>query len=344
MGFSVEICEAARQTLSRRRRAAETECERLRREIYLKLPEVAALDGQMNADAKKMIEYARRALGGEDTSAKAQELKEQNLARQRRRAEILRRNGYSPDDPAPRYTCPKCEDTGFEGTRRCECFEALLRAEAAKRITGAAMLANCTFDNFSIEYYSDEPQPPQNLVPREVMARTLRICREYAENFSRDSGDLLMIGGTGLGKTHLSMAIARAAIDKGFGVVYCSAQSIFAQLQREQFSRDDETLQGLLGCELLILDDLGAELINQFSVAQVNGIVNNRIIAGRPTIISTNLSVAELEKAYSERFVSRVIGSYRRLGFVGRDVRIIKAQRAANGCQTPMKNGWERKR
>ena len=331
MGFSAEICEAARQTLSGRRREAEAGCERLRREIYLRLPEVAALDEQMNADVKQLIEYARMALGGEDTSAKAEALKEQNLARQRRRADILKKNGYLPDDPAPRYTCPKCEDTGFVGAKRCECYEALLRAEAAKRITGASMLESCGFESFSLEYYSDKPQPPQNAVPREVMARTLRVCREYAADFSRDSGNLLMIGGTGLGKTHLSMAIARAAIDKGFGVVYCSAQSIFAQLQREQFSREDETLSGLLGCDLLILDDLGAELINQFSVAQVNVIVNSRIISKLPTIISTNLSVAELEKAYSERFVSRVIGSYRRLGFIGRDVRIIKAQRALNG-------------
>ncbi len=329
MGFSVEVCEAARQTLSRRRRAAEAECERLRREIYLRLPEVAKLDEQMNADVKLLIKYAKMALEGEDASARAEELKEQNLARQRRRAAILCANGYLPDDPAPRYTCQRCEDTGFDGTKRCECFEALLRAEAAKRITGASMLANCSFDNFSLEYYSDKPQPPQNVVPREIMARTLRLCREYAGSFSRASGNLLMIGGTGLGKTHLSMAIASEAIEKGFGVVYCSAQSIFAQLQREQFSRGDETLQGLLGCELLILDDLGAELINQFSIAQVNSIVNTRIIAALPTIISTNLSIAELEKAYTERFVSRVIGSYRRLGFVGRDVRIIKAQRAA---------------
>lgn len=331
MSFSEEICEAARQTLSKRRRDAEAKCEKLRQEIYLKLPEVAALDEQMNSDVKQMIKYAKMALEGEDTSAKAEQLKERNLELQRRRADILQKNGYLPDDPAPRYTCSRCEDTGFDGVKRCECYEALLRAEAAKRITGSSMLASCGFDNFSLDYYSDKPQPPHNAVPREIMARTLRICREYADNFSCSSGNLLMIGGTGLGKTHLSMAIARSAINRGFGVVYCSAQSIFAQLQREQFSRSDETLQGLLGCELLILDDLGAELINQFSVAQVNSIVNTRIIANLPTIISTNLSVAELEKAYTERFVSRVIGSYRRLGFIGRDVRIIKAQRAANG-------------
>jgi len=331
MGFSEEICEAARQTLAQRRSAAEEGCGRLREEIYLKLPEVREIDSQMNGDVVKIIEYAMAAMKGEDTSAKVNGLMRENLERQRRRAELLKQNGYREDDPVPRYTCPKCGDTGFVENRRCECFEALLRAEAAKRITGSSMLADCSFENFSLEYYSDRPQPPQNAAPRAVMAKVLEICREYAESFSAHSGNLLMIGGTGLGKTHLSMAIARAAIEKGCSVVYCSAQSIFAQLQREQYSREGDTLSGLLGCELLILDDLGAEPTNQFSVAQVNSIVNSRMISGLPTIINTNLSVAELQKTYSERFVSRLIGSYRRLTFMGRDIRIIKAQNGARG-------------
>ena len=137
MGFSEEICEAARQTLAQRRSAAEEGCGRLREEIYLKLPEVREIDSQMNGDVVKIIEYAMAAMKGEDTSAKVNGLMRENLERQRRRAELLKQNGYREDDPVPRYTCPKCGDTGFVENRRCECFEALLRAEAAKRRPGA---------------------------------------------------------------------------------------------------------------------------------------------------------------------------------------------------------------
>ncbi|MBE6884193.1 MAG: ATP-binding protein [Ruminococcaceae bacterium] len=325
MSFSDEVYEAARQKLAERRKAAEDSCERLRREIYLKLPQIREIDAQMMGDAVKIIEYARMALSGEDTSSKAEFLKEKNLARQRQRAEILRKNGYPADAPTPRYVCGKCEDTGYVGTRRCECHEALLRAEAAARITGASMLMECSFENFSLDYYSDKSIPPQNIVPREIMTRVFGICRDYAENFSGRSGNLLMIGGTGLGKTHLSMAIARRVIEKGQGVVYCSAYNIFAQLQKEQYARGDDTLSGIMDCDLLILDDLGSEVVNQFSVAQVNSIVNSRIISGKPTIINTNFSVNELEKLYTERFISRIIGSYRRLSFVGKDVRLLMA-------------------
>jgi len=325
MSFSDEVYDIVRQKLAERRRRAEEECERQRREIYLKLPQVQEIDSQMMGDAVKMLELAQLAMKGKDTSAAAEQLKEKNLERQQKRAEILRQNGYAADAPTPKYTCSKCEDTGFVGTKRCECCEALLKAEAAARITGASMMSECSFDNFSLDYYSDKPMPPQNIVPREVMARVLSICKDYAENFSPKSGNLLMIGGAGLGKTHLSMAIARKVIDKGYGVAYCSAYSIFAQLQKEQYSRGEDTLAGLLDCDLLIFDDLGTEMVNQFSVAQINSIVNSRIISGKATIINTNFAIQELEKIYSERFVSRIIGSYRRLSFVGKDIRMIKS-------------------
>ena len=76
----------------------------------------------------------------------------------------------------------------------------------------------------------------------------------------------------------------------------------------------------------MILDDLGTEFRTQFTTAAVYNLVNTRLMAGRPTIISTNLSTEEMEQYYTRRFVSRVNSSYTRLPFYGRDIRQLKAR------------------
>jgi DNA replication protein DnaC len=161
------------------------------------------------------------------------------------------------------------------------------------------------------------------------MEGVLRFCRSYAENFGTDSPSILMTGATGLGKTHLSLAIAQSAIDRGFGVIYGSAQNFMLQLERERFGRapaGSESERHLLECDLLILDDLGAEFITPFVISTVYNLINTRLMSGLPTIISTNLTIKELEEKYSPRIVSRIIGSYRVLHFIGKDVRQLKVR------------------
>ena len=132
-----------------------------------------------------------------------------------------------------------------------------------------------------------------------------------------------MQGSTGLGKTHLSLAIARAAIDKGFGVIYGSVQNLMAKLEQDRFGRgnEGESAKAMLECDLLILDDLGTEFTTQFVTASMYNLVNSRLLAAKPTIISTNLSMKDLNDKYTERFTSRIIGGYDRLVFLGRDIR-----------------------
>jgi len=140
-----------------------------------------------------------------------------------------------------------------------------------------------------------------------------------------------MPGATGLGKTHLSLAIARQVIDRGYGVVYGSAQNFMLQIERERFGRTEtsESERQLQECDLLILDDLGVEFLTQFVSAAIYNLINTRLMAEHPTIISTNLSISELEGRYSERVMSRIIANYRILPFVGRDVRQLKRMREA---------------
>ena len=164
----------------------------------------------------------------------------------------------------------------------------------------------------------------------EQMKKIYQYCKRYAENFSSHSANLLMSGRTGLGKTHLSLAIAKAAIQKGFGVIYGSAPDLLAQIEKERFSRGDsanQTLDLMLDCDLLILDDLGAEFATNFTAATIYQIMNSRLNKGLPTIISTNLSFSALQERYGDQIASRISGGFVPLLCVGKDIRqIIRRQ------------------
>ena len=156
------------------------------------------------------------------------------------------------------------------------------------------------------------------------MEKIFKFCKSYAQNFTPEAGSILMKGATGLGKTHLSLAIANEVIRRGYGVIYVSAPALFAKLEKEHFSRsaDSDTMDTLLGCDLLIIDDLGTEFKSQFATAQAYQLFNARVLQSKPVIVSTNLTMAELEREYSNRFVSRVNGAAQKLDFVGDDLRI----------------------
>ncbi len=206
----------------------------------------------------------------------------------------------------------------------CDCLRSLLKQLAYARMGEVSDIGNCKFENFSLDYY---PAPG----PRKVMGEILSLCREYAAGFSLKSESLLMMGGTGLGKTHLSLAIARAVIDQGFDVFYIPVQNLMSQLEHEKFSRsgdEKDSLSFVLEADLLILDDLGAEFPTQFTSATIYNIINSRMIEGRPTIINSNLDMKTIEARYSERTVSRLIGGYKILPFAGTDIRVLKKQQS----------------
>ena len=183
----------------------------------------------------------------------------------------------------------------------------------------------CSFDNFSLEYYVDNGAC-DGTNPRRKMNNYYNFCINYANSFSPDSSSIVMIGKTGLGKTHLSLSIAKTVTDGGFGVVYLPAQKLVSGLEREHFSGSgsDALLQKYTKCDLLIIDDLGAEFQSSFANSAIGNLINERLYENRPTIISTNLSGKELAERYSERTASRILGEYKKLYFVGEDIRFLK--------------------
>ena len=159
------------------------------------------------------------------------------------------------------------------------------------------------------------------------MERNFRTCRSFAQNFTMNAGNLLFIGGTGLGKTFLSACIARAVADKGYSVVYETASHLFSKLEQARFNGSDENrreAEKFTSCDLLIVDDLGTEMPGQFVTAALYSLVNDRLLAGKPMVISTNLNVDEIRRRYTPQIASRLEGSFNRLTFVGEDIRVMR--------------------
>ena len=193
-------------------------------------------------------------------------------------------------------------------------------------------LGTQSFETFSLDWYSRERNFTAGISPRENMEWVYNTCRTYAMNFAPGvSGNLLLTGGTGLGKTFLSAAIAREVSEKGHSVVYDTAGHIFAQFEQQKFTREEEAddhVERVLNCDLLILDDLGSEMTTSFVQSALYQIVNTRQMERRSTIISTNLTPGELARRYTPQIASRIEGEYTLLPFAGEDIRKLKKERA----------------
>lgn len=321
LGYSREIYDEVQQKLYRIRNKAWDELTRRKEFFYKRFPEAANIERELSATS---VEAAKAVLSGSNSSVELVKLREKNKNLKQRLSSILQRVNLPEDYLEIKYNCPECEDEGFIDGIMCKCMKNMLKLEAYNKLNDLSPLETSSFDNFSVNYYSDIPMHDGEQSPRERMTLIFNFCKKYAENFKKNSPSLLMTGNTGLGKTHLSLAIAREAINKGFGVIYTSTQNMISNMEKEKFrgyAASNESEKHYADCDLLIIDDLGTEYATPFSSAAVYNVINSRIMRGKPTIISTNLSMRELEKYYTQRMVSRIIGNNIRLEFLGSDVR-----------------------
>ena len=318
MGYSREAYEYARTQVAERKAAAERDAEARRAALETSLPEWKALEDRLSAVGLAGVKAAVGLAGTRELQVFRAEY--EDLLRQR--TALMAQKGLSEDDLLPRYVCPLCGDTGYVDGTLCDCARKLARQYEFDRMSRQMPLAASTFAAFDLNYYTGPD--------RKAMEDVLAFCQKYAEEFSLNSPSLLMHGKTGLGKTHLSLAIVNGVLDKGYGVVYAPAQTLLDKLEKERFGRsegDSDTFALLSECDLLVIDDLGAEFRTTFTGAAIGNLLNNRVLSGKPTIISTNLTAAELNDAYGERVMSRILGYYQRLAFAGADIRQQKRMR-----------------
>ncbi len=317
MAYSQEVMSRARARLAAAKADRESENREHLRLAYAKVPRLQEIDRQLRQTMAKAAQAAFTQ--GGDVQELLEDARRENLLLQQEHAELTAlyfEEGFLDDSPI----CDRCGGSGYVGSSMCECLRELCRQEQKKELT-FLNVGKESFDQFRLDYYPEENNA------RRIMERTFQACKRYAYGFTEKSPSLLFSGDTGLGKTFLSACIARTVADSGYSVMYESAGHLFSNMERAKFSGDESArreTEKYTACDLLIVDDLGTEMPGAFVTSALYTLVNDRLLAGRPTIISTNLNTEDFAHRYSPQIASRLRGSYTRVPFVGEDIRIVK--------------------
>lgn len=321
MSYKRSVYVKAKEILSERKATAEREADLRHSAAVALCPEIAEIERQMASHGADVV----KAVGmGADLDEYIKNLATANLKAQKKRKELLKSAGFPEDYLEVKYNCDICKDTGYNKEFYCQCYRKLIRDVARQELSANSPLKKCTFESFSLDKYPQVIDSVMGINQREYMKDTYEFCKEYAENFTPNSQGLFLFGKTGLGKTHISLAIANEVINRGYDVYYGSVQSIMDKLEAERFGRlpkEESIKEDILNCDLLIIDDLGAEFATQFTNAELYNIINSRILASLPTIISSNLEMGDIAEKYTQRVASRIIGSSTALYFCGKDIR-----------------------
>ena len=323
MAYSEAVLARARQRLEQARTRHEQDERDRSAAIFHRGPRLEEIDRELRKTAARVCAAAFRS--NTDPQATIEQLRTANLALQREREWLLESNDLDPDELTQTPFCPQCGGTGYRGAVLCDCLRELCRQEQKKELNGLLGGGKESFDQFRAELYPAEFDERLGASPRTLMQKTYEKCVRYAQTFSLSSRSLLFMGATGLGKTFLSACIARSVAERGFSVCYVTAETLFSDFEAQKFRpTEQDRTRRYLDCDLLILDDLGTEMTTQFTVSALYQVVNTRLTMQKPTIISSNVAVKELENRYSPQIASRLLGSYTLLKFYGTDIRLRK--------------------
>lgn len=291
-------------------------------EIATKYPEIIDLDNKIQKLSLEMAVAVLKSSNGEMT---LNQYKDQITDLRVKKCEMLVERGYDPEYLTVHYHCNKCKDTGFIGNTKCVCYKQKLVKLYYKNSELETAIKINNFNNFDMNLFSSHKLGEEKFSPRKNMENNLEyILKEYIPNFQEIPTNLLFYGNPGSGKTYLSYCIAKAILDKGFLVVYKTSDELIKNLKDIRFNNDSTLESLLLECDLLIIDDLGAEYLNEFTVTELFNLINKRILSGKKMLISTNLTLPGITKQYSERIASRLLGEFRLCKFYSEDIRIKK--------------------
>ena len=327
MAYDGKIMHRAILRFEEDRQAREARFQARREDIFHRQPRLRQIDNQLRSTMSRIIAGALRR--GTDPLPAVERLREENLGLQAERRQLLEQMGLAETALEEVPECPLCGDTGYCQGRVCRCLERYYTQEQQKELSRMLDLGSQSFDTFSLDWYSDRIEPGYSKSARTQMEMVYNSCAEFAHHFGRRGGNLLLFGAPGLGKTHLSAAIAREVSAAGWSVVYDTAGHVFQLFENQKFGREEDgaDVDRVLCCDLLILDDLGTELTTAFVQSALYQIVSTRLMERRSTILSTNLLPDGIERRYSPQVASRIEGEYQLLAFVGEDVRKLKKAR-----------------
>ena len=329
MAYDKELYRQVALEYEEIRRHDRQDLEERRKRVFLAIPQLEEVEDEIRSAGLKIVKLAIS--GGNNLPEHVLTLRDRQKELLIRRKALLLEHGFAEDELSMRYLCDRCEDTGVYEDRDCECFKRRLIIKAFERSNLSMQLRDQSFKTIDMDLYSREKDERFGVSPYDAMMTIIGNCRHFVQHFDTESKNLLFWGDPGLGKTFLSTCIAKELIKSGHSVIYETAYKIFSMLEDFKFRRtgDIERLRGqtqrLYECDLLILDDLGAEFSTNYTNAALFDILNTRLIANKKTIINTNLNLEELAKKYSERVFSRIIGHYQTLQFIGTDIRLQKS-------------------
>lgn len=316
MPYNREELGKIRESYNTKHLKAEQDADARRVELWRQIDGLREIDRKLAATGPRLMAVALH-----QTDETVEQIRAEVDALNERRAAMLEAYGYPADYSDPHYECNICGDSGYVDGKMCTCLrrELIMAGYESSGIT--KLMQTQTFHNFDLDYYRGNERVYMN------MKYVYNTMKAYAENFHPSSSpNLALFGGTGLGKTHLSTAVAKVLIEKGWDVIYTGAIGMLSDFELYRFEDSSGIESGYereryMNCDLLIIDDLGTEVCNQFTLSCLYNVINTRGISQRPTIISTNLLQKEFMDRYNERITSRVIGEYMPLVFTGNDVR-----------------------
>lgn len=321
MALSNSQYDTILRTYEQKQRNNRDLLDKRRQTVYNQIPELENLHNSLSLLG---VKQARKLLNGDEHAL--QELKEERKKLTNRKTMLLTSAGYPADYLEPIYDCKDCRDTGYIGNQKCHCFQKAIIDLLYTQSNLKNVLAKENFSTFSFAYYSENHvDPVTGRSSLETMQNAHRTALEFVDTFSDEFRNLFLYGDTGVGKTFLSNCIAKELIDRAFSVIYFTAYDFFDTLAKSKFEKDDTAemmSEHIFDCDLLIIDDLGTELPNSFTVSQLFLCLNERLLRRKSTVISTNLSLESIVDIYSERTFSRITSNYTMLKLTGDDIRI----------------------
>lgn len=291
-----------------------------KKEIEELYPQIIEIDNMIQ---KRSLQLSMAILKSDNSQETLSKFRSEITDLRVKKCEMLVEKGYDPEYLNIRFRCSKCQDTGFIGVTKCSCYKQRLIKIYYENSLLEDTLRIKNFDNFDLNLFSSHKIGDEKYSPRKNMENIVSyITGEYLPNFNNSNSNLLFYGNPGSGKTYLSYCIAKELLDMGYLIVYKTSDELIRDLRDIKFNNNSKLEELLIECDLLIIDDLGAESKNEFSITELFNLINKKLLKNKKMLVSTNLSLPNITQIYSERIYSRLLGDFRLFKFYSEDIRI----------------------